>query len=115
MQEKSDYCITPIDDWIILCDNVSSKCMLKLFIKQIELDNQTKINATRCEFIVPGRPENFIEFMSNFQKQKELDSRIDAFYPIKKNEENQESVIYLSYKPILMTSAREFIYYKKTK
>ncbi|CAD8174661.1 unnamed protein product [Paramecium pentaurelia] len=115
IQDKCDYGITPIDDWIILSDNVNSKSMLKLFIKQIEVDNQTKVNATRCEFIVPGKPQNFIEFMSSFQKQKELDSRIDAFYPIKKNEENKESVIYLSYKPILMTSAREFIYYKKTK
>ncbi|CAD8083606.1 unnamed protein product [Paramecium primaurelia] len=115
IQEKCDYSNNQNDDWIILCDNVNTKSSLKLFIKQIEVDNQTKVNATRCEFIVPGKPQNFIDFMSNFQKQKELDPRIDAFYPIKKNEESKESVIYLSYKPILMTSAREFIYYKKTK
>ncbi|CAD8166582.1 unnamed protein product [Paramecium pentaurelia] len=115
IQEKCDYSNNQNDDWIILCDNVNTKSSLKLFIKQIEVDNQTKVNATRCEFIVPGQPQNFIDFMSNFQKQKELDPRIDAFYPIKKNEESKESVIYLSYKPILMTSAREFIYYKKTK
>ncbi|CAD8115702.1 unnamed protein product [Paramecium sonneborni] len=115
IQEKCDESITPIDDWIILCDNENTLSSLKLFIKQIEVDSQTKINATKCEFIVPGKPNDFIDFMSNFQIQKELDSRIDAFYPMKKNEDNKESIIYLSYKPILMTSAREFIYYKKTK
>ncbi|CAD8112570.1 unnamed protein product [Paramecium sonneborni] len=115
IQEQCNETINSIDDWIKLCDNDNTKSLLKLFIKQIEVDNQTKLNATKCEFIVPGKPQDFIELMSNFQIQKELDSRIDAFYPIKKNEENKESVIYLSYKPILMTSAREFIYYKKTK
>ncbi|CAD8202777.1 unnamed protein product [Paramecium octaurelia] len=115
IQDKCDYSISPVDDWIILCDNINTKSSLKLFIKQMEIDKKTKVNATRCEFIVPGKPQNFIDFMSHFQKQKELDPRIDAFYPIKQNEESKESVVYLSYKPILMTSAREFIYYKKTK
>lgn len=53
--------------------------------------------------------------MGDYQLQRNLDPRIDAFYPIKRNEEGFESVIYLSYKPILMTSARDFLYYKKTK
>jgi hypothetical protein len=56
-----------------------------------------------------------MEFMGHFQKQKDLDPRIDSFFPVKKNEESNEITIYLSYKPILMTSARDFLYYKKSK
>ncbi|CAD8115853.1 unnamed protein product [Paramecium sonneborni] len=102
-------------DWSILIDDIESSHFLKIQIAQTQMDDGNYINTIISQFIVPCYPQKFIDYMGNFNEQKKLDDRIDQFKCISKNVEDKEQIIYLSYKKVSILSARDFIYFKKTK
>ncbi|CAK57504.1 unnamed protein product (macronuclear) [Paramecium tetraurelia] len=115
LQQKIKDLTLKKQDWSLLVDDNSSTHFLKLQMSQTQMEDGNKINTIISQFIVPCNPKRFIYYMGNFQEQKQLDLRIDQFRCISKNKEDQEQIIYLSYKSVSIISARDFIYFKKTK
>lgn len=84
---------------------------LQIFMKTYVSTEKNRINIFRNQFIVPCSPETFLRFMNNIPEQTKIDTHLNEFYNIKEMK-NDSSIIYLSYKKVLISSPRELIYFK---
>ena len=90
---------------------------LKIHVHSYINTEKHRVNKTRSEWYVPCTPEQFIKFMNNVPEQNKLDNKasmsdfrvIDNF---NKANDKEHMILYLAYKKMIATSARDFIYLK---
>lgn len=83
----------------------------KIYLKSYLNCEKHRINIYRSEWIIPCKPELFIEFMNDTPLQITLDPNIKEFYSFDSVEGNI-FLMYLLYKKMYIVDSRDFVYLK---
>eukprot|EP01017_Pseudomicrothorax_dubius_P016885 TRINITY_DN1909_c0_g1_i4.p1 TRINITY_DN1909_c0_g1~~TRINITY_DN1909_c0_g1_i4.p1 ORF type:complete len:200 (-),score=25.40 TRINITY_DN1909_c0_g1_i4:97-696(-) len=84
---------------------------LRLYFKSYTTKSDHRVTVLRGEWFIPVPASEFVAFMNNIKEQERLDENIDEYF-IKDSDDEENFSIYLSYKKLLVASARDFLYFK---